>query len=162
VFFTLLGIEFLLLRSNSSIMAPDYFRALTVGNCQLPSRGTLGGSFDAIPLFARTEARVMRGIVKGGISICSPKPEAFHNSAKNARCTPRRGAKPKPAPSKNLFHRERLLRNSFLSSSMSYRQSLESRDVDFNGCLGPLRTSCVLTTASERSGNRCSTSQTFI
>jgi hypothetical protein len=33
---------------------------------------------------------------------------------------------------------------------MSYRQSLESRDVDFNGCLGPLRTSCVLTTASEK------------
>lgn len=50
----------------------EYFRALTVGNCQLPSRGTLGGSFDAIPLFARTEARVIRGIVKGVISICSP------------------------------------------------------------------------------------------
>ena len=48
-------------------------------------------------------------------------------------------------------------------SPMSYnRQSLESRDGRVNGCLGPSRTSCVLTTALERAGNRCSTNQTSI
>jgi hypothetical protein len=85
------------------MMAPEYFRALTVGNCQLPSRGTLGGSFDAMLLFARTEARVMRGIVKGGISICSPDRKLSQARRRNARSRPRRGASPKARAKQNLF-----------------------------------------------------------
>jgi hypothetical protein len=123
---------------------------------------TLGGSFDAILLFARTEARVMRGIVNGGvISIYSPdgKLSTARRVSHRAEAASRTRAKQKLiSMAKFVRYREIL----FSLSSMSYRQSLESRDVDFNGCLGPLRTSCVLTTASERSGNRCSTSPTFI
>lgn len=37
---------------------------LTVGICQLPSRETSGRSAGAVALLARSEARVMRGILK--------------------------------------------------------------------------------------------------
>jgi hypothetical protein len=100
----------------------------------------------------------MRGIVKGGISIYSPDGKL---SQLGEGCALQTAQNPRQAKTISKAKFVRALEKFFSLSPMSYRQSLESRDVDFNGCLGPLRTSCVLTTASERSGNRCSTSPTF-
>lgn len=44
---------------------------------------------------------------------------------------------------------------------MSTRQSIRVSRQRFNGCLGPSRSSCALTNASDEPGNRCSTFQTF-
>jgi hypothetical protein len=49
----------------------EYFSALTVGICQLPSREISGGSVGAMALLARSEARVMRGIVKEFLTVFS-------------------------------------------------------------------------------------------
>ena len=138
----------------------------TVGICQLLSLATLGGSAGAIALLARSEARVMRGMMKQCLKcvvlVESWKVHRLGEECANSTAT---GASQKRTTQRhysiapNIEAHARLF---FSFSSMSYRQSLESRDVDFNGCLGPSRTSCVLTIASERSGNRCSTNQTSI
>jgi hypothetical protein len=54
-------------------------------------------------LFARTEARVMRGIVKGAISIYSPDGK-LSQLGKEMRVADRAEALVEPAPSKNYFH----------------------------------------------------------
>jgi hypothetical protein len=95
-------------------MAPEYFRALTVGNCQLPSRWTLGGSFDAMLLFARTEARVMRGIVKGDIAICSPGRKLSQLGEECALQTAQR-ASPQTRAKQNLFQEIREALKKFFS-----------------------------------------------
>jgi hypothetical protein len=135
---------------------------LTVGICQLPSREIFGGSVGAMALLARSEARVMRGIVKEYVNVFSwPKACKLEECALLTRVqTLAKNALNENYSIAKLF--EALAKSFFSFSPMSYRQSLESRDVRFNGCLGPSRTSCVLTTASERSGNRCSTNQTSI
>ena len=48
-----------------SMLALRGLHILTVGICQLPSGETMGGSDGVMALLARSEARVIRGMVKG-------------------------------------------------------------------------------------------------